>query len=542
MLARLTGLMSGVCCWFLVLRLLLGVASEAQTNCAVQHAASGVFICYPNPSENRADTLVPGIFHLSAQGNPAGGQVIAGYKVLIDNRLVYENRFFAPLQNLSIETNLKSPFDSGMHTLRLVVQGAGSAEVKELQFYQPKNASFCDPFNRTDPRICSPSTIRGPRGPLQWSLPEVPPKPSSDAFDRYAAYVSLFGQNLKSIEADVSDAMTVDAQGNLYVASHAFADVDLRKYAPDGSLIHASLIRSCGDGFLSVAGLAIDNAGRAWIAGNTTACLPASPNAVPVHLSEGSRTRGFVLLVDTTKPSSAEPLFVTYLSDAENRIAAIRVDSEGNAYVTGMTASREFPHESLLSAGSVPFRGAGIGFVSVLNPLGSGLLWSTLLENAQLTALALDGPGNVYVTGRVASDVLVAELSDRGRRLSYVARFGGSAEEEGQAISTTAQGAWILVAGATASPDFPTSLATKTPHRDLQTFAVGLQPCRTGVQHSRLFAEADSPIAPGIALGPALDAFATGFLGEVGTTGSIKAGQKPIASVAIAPTCSSSKP
>src|SRR5712691_10065783 len=541
----------GVCLCFAML-MFLGRDADAQTNCATQHTSSGAFICYPNPAENGADSIVPDIFHLSAQVNAPNGQAVARYTVLIDGHLVYENRLAIPIQRLSIETNLKSPFDSGSHTVQLVVDGVGSAEVKGLQVYPSKNASFCDPFSRFDTRACS--IMPNMRGPLRWSLKESAPQASTPAnarkrtasFDGYFPYMELYGQNLKSTEADASDAVAVDAQENLYVASHVFADMELRKYAPDGSIIYDSLIRSCGDGFLSVAGLAIDNAGRAWIAGNTNACFPTTPNAVQSHVSEAGRTRGFVMLVDTAKPSSFGPLYATYLADVANRIAAIRVDSEGNAYVTGTTASFEFPHELSLSVAedSARSRSTRLSFVSVLNPSGSGLQWSTLLQDAHLTALVLDRAGNVYVTGSVASrrssfesrgsvgtarparhscggqgrpakecdDVLVAELSDRGRRLSYMARFGGSGDEEGRAISTSAQGAWVLVAGNTDSRDFPTSLVTNTSHREsLQSFAVALQPCRTGVLYSRLIPEAHNRVAPGIALAPALDAFTTAF-------------------------------
>ena len=50
--------------------------------------------------------------------------------------------------------------------------------------------------------------------------------------------------------------------------------------APNGSITYDSVIRSCGEGFLSVTALAVDEIGHAWIAGNTTACLAATPGAL----------------------------------------------------------------------------------------------------------------------------------------------------------------------------------------------------------------------------------------------------------------------
>ena len=393
-------------------------------------------------------------------------------------------------------------------------------------------------------------------------------RPLGDPFDRYSEYIKLYGQNLKSVEADVSDAMAIDAQGNLYVASHAHADVDLREYAPNGSLIYASLIRSCGDGFLAVTGLAIDNAGRAWIAGNTSACL--STTSKPIHSDVDGRNhlRGFVMLVDMKKPSSAPPLYVTYLSEVDSQIASIRVDRQGNAYLTGTTASLEFAHQITLNVGerSTQVRGTRISFVSVLNPSGSGLLWSALLQGAQLTSLALDGQGNVYVTGRAASrhspsgptaqncgaeakvatacdDVLVAELSDSGSRLSYLAQFGGSADEEGRAISADPQSGWIFIAADTDSPDLALSSATNTSQRDvLRSFAVGLQPCETGMWYARQLAGVDNHVAPGMALMPALDAFTSALSKVFNSLKPEDVMQRPIASVLIAPACSSTVP
>jgi hypothetical protein len=444
----------------LALPLLLGWPMEAQTNCATQNLKGGVFICYPNPTENSTDRSVSDIFHLSAQGNAPEGQMISGYKVTIDSRTIYETTLAAPIQTLSLETNLKSPFESGSHQLRVEMKGAGAAEVGPLQFRPSENASFCDPFIRISPRVCYLTNLRGP---VQWST----------AGDAFGAYLALYGQNLKSFEADIADAMAVDGQGNLYVALHAFADIELRKYAPNGSLTYSSVIPGCGDGFLSVAGLAIDHARRAWIAGNSTC-------------GKEKRMRGFVMLIDTTKPTSVAPLYMTYVSEVESRIAAIRVDQEGNAYVTGTTASVEFPHQSSLNIGESA-DAVSLSFVSVLTPSGSGL-WSSLLRNADLTSLALDNVGNVYVTGKAGSEALVAQLTDRGRKLSYVGRFGTPAGDEGRGISVSGDGAWIFVAG--------------------ESFVVALQPCKTDGS----LAEFDHRLAPAIALTPALDAYASTVL------------------------------
>ena len=123
---------------------------------------------------------------------------------------------------------------------------------------------------------------------MSWSLPAsvaetADAKNSRDA-DRlssgYLAWLQLFGRNLKNIETDVSDAIAFDAQGNLYAASHVLNNLELRKYSPDGSITYDAVIESCGNGFLSVAGLAIRDPAHVWIAGNTAACIPTTPNAL----------------------------------------------------------------------------------------------------------------------------------------------------------------------------------------------------------------------------------------------------------------------
>jgi hypothetical protein len=252
----------------------------------------------------------------------------------------------------------------------------------------------------------------------------------------------------------------VDEQGNVYVASHALADVDLRKYSPTGSLLYAT-------------------------------------GAFQVRISQPGAMRGFVMLVDTAKPASDLPLYVTYLADAEAQVAAIRTDAAGNAYLAGTTESVEFPHSALLRVveNATPSGSAKrIGFVSVLDSAGSHLLWSTLLQDSELTALTLDEIGNVFATGRVRSpcasgieltgcdDVLVVKLTDRGQRLSFVAQFGGARDDKGIGISRSADGDWLFIAADSDSADFPATSKTNTlPTSELRSYFMALQPCRTAV-------------------------------------------------------------
>jgi hypothetical protein len=76
----------------------------------------------------------------------------------------------------------------------------------------------------------------------------------------------------------------------------------------------------------------------------------------------------------------------------------IALDSAGNAYVTGTTTSDNFPNVNPLQASR---RGQQSAFVTKINPAGSALVYSTYLGGGADfgNAIAVDGSGNVYVTG-----------------------------------------------------------------------------------------------------------------------------------------------
>jgi uncharacterized protein (TIGR03437 family) len=120
---------------------------------------------------------------------------------------------------------------------------------------------------------------------------------------------------------------------------------------------------------------------------------------------------GFVGKLD---PTGKKLLYLSYLGGRTNDAAtAIAIDSQGNAYVTGFTDSIDFPTTS----GALQTQLAGDGglgdylfygdaFVSVVNPTGTALLYSSFFggnRDERPFGVAVDAGGNVYVVGNTVS-------------------------------------------------------------------------------------------------------------------------------------------
>jgi hypothetical protein len=105
--------------------------------------------------------------------------------------------------------------------------------------------------------------------------------------------------------------------------------------------------------------------------------------------------------VSKLNPMGTALLYSTYLGGSSDDLNyGIAVDAAGDAYVTGTTASRDFPTTS--SAVQLHFGVATDAFVSKLNPTGTALLYSTYLGGSGDDAgigIAVDAAGNTYVTG-----------------------------------------------------------------------------------------------------------------------------------------------
>ncbi|HLJ16746.1 MAG TPA: choice-of-anchor D domain-containing protein [Bryobacteraceae bacterium] len=170
-----------------------------------------------------------------------------------------------------------------------------------------------------------------------------------------------------------------------------------------------------GSGIDSASSIAVAPDNTAFIAGGTFSS--DFPGAHPIQSNHGGPDDfdkdAFVAKISA---DGSALLYATYLGGKNQDTAtSIAVDAAGNAYVGGTTISPDFPitfgsfNTECGSDGAcgASFNNGGLvvsnGFLSKLNPAGTGLIYSGFVgeyENVTVNAVAVDGNGNAYVTGR----------------------------------------------------------------------------------------------------------------------------------------------
>ena len=227
-----------------------------------------------------------------------------------------------------------------------------------------------------------------------------------------------------------------------------------------------------------------------------------------------NNTIGFTLgSYDHTRELVIDPTlaYSTYLGGSGfSRAAAIAVDGQGNAYVTGLIFDGDFPTtEGAFQNVSMAGWSA---FISKLNPAGSALIFSTYLGGfSSGSGIVVDHSGNVYVTGNtfegnfpVTSGAyqttpsagglgtgFVTKLNASGSALLYSTYLGPSDGDDldtlhPQRIAVDPDGN-AYIAGFTASADYPvTAGAFQTvDHNATGTgFVTKLNPAGTALVYS----------------------------------------------------------
>jgi hypothetical protein len=213
--------------------------------------------------------------------------------------------------------------------------------------------------------------------------------------------------------------------------------------------------------------IAVDSSGAAYVTGQI------SPIDFPSRNFHRSTFTGkddvFVAKLNT---SGTALIYSTYIGGAAFDYGkGIQVDSNGNAYVTGITSSDDFPTKKALFSSSA---GGFDAFIVKINASGSELVYSTYLGGSSDDSgqsLTVDSSGAVGVTGWTQShdfpvknalidrlsgnmDAFVAKIDSSGSVFHFSTYLGGDSMDFAKDIAASISGT-IWVTGYTGSGDYP---------------------------------------------------------------------------------------
>ena len=194
---------------------------------------------------------------------------------------------------------------------------------------------------------------------------------------------------------------TVPLVGALIPCMGSFVE----KLDPTGAVIFATYFS--GNGATGITGIAVDTQGNVYLAGGTSPPF-GSANTFPLTAGAAftnppAAGAGFVAKLN---PSGSRLVYSTLIPGAN--VTALAVDSEGNAYVTGVGAGSSFP----ATAGAFQMSpkastNLSFGIVAKLNPSGSALEYATYLSGSGGTvgegdnpdSIAVDANGDAFIAG-----------------------------------------------------------------------------------------------------------------------------------------------
>jgi hypothetical protein len=227
-----------------------------------------------------------------------------------------------------------------------------------------------------------------------------------------------------------------------------------------------------GSGFDIATDIAIDSLGNAYVTGDAVAGFPVTPGAFQTSTTSGD---AFVTKLNATGTAL---VYSTFLGgNSTDTGSGIAVNSAGNAYVAGDTASSNFPVTPGAFQSGIAGGGGFDAFVTKLSPAGDALVYSTYLGGNDTdfgNDIALDTAGNATVVGSTSStdfpttpdatqsghagvsDAYITRFNATGTALVFSTYLGGSAPDTARAVSVDVAGS-IYVTGVTSSADFPIS-------------------------------------------------------------------------------------
>ncbi|MCH9042104.1 MAG: SBBP repeat-containing protein [Thaumarchaeota archaeon] len=290
--------------------------------------------------------------------------------------------------------------------------------------------------------------------------------------------------------SDSGEGIAVDSSGNVYVVGVTFTD-DFPTMNPiDGTIdgitdTFVTKINSAGNALVystylggnsidNGSDIAVDSSGNAYVTGTTFSSN--FPTKFPIQGTSG----GVDAFVTKFNSAGSAHVYSTYLGGCNSESGnGIAVDSSGNAYVTGNTASDGMLCPTVFPTTN-PIQGTHGGgfadaFVTKFNSAGDAHVYSTFLGGSSSDTgndIAVDSSGNAYVTGTTSSsdfpttnpidgtlnsqDAFVTKINSAGDAHVYSTYLGGSSGDSGGSIAVDSSGN-AYVTGETSSSDFPTT-------------------------------------------------------------------------------------
>ena len=224
--------------------------------------------------------------------------------------------------------------------------------------------------------------------------------------------------------------------------------------------------------------IVVDQIGNVYITGDTYSTnYPTTIGAYNISMS-GARD----IFVTKLNQDGTGLIYSTFIGGTTDDLGkSIKIDNFGNLYITGTTNSSNYP----VTAGAYDMSYNGYGafdvFVTKLNPLGTGLIFSTFIggnSGDDGTALTFDCYYNIFITGNTCSinypttfgaystnkngdnphtDAFITKLNQNGTTLLYSTFIGGLYSDFGNDIIADEFGDPIIV-GKTSSTNYPTTI------------------------------------------------------------------------------------
>jgi Beta-propeller repeat/FG-GAP-like repeat/Ser-Thr-rich glycosyl-phosphatidyl-inositol-anchored membrane family/FG-GAP repeat len=235
---------------------------------------------------------------------------------------------------------------------------------------------------------------------------------------------------------------------------------------------------------------------------------------------------------DANAPLTIDPqlIYSTYLGgSAFDGAKSVAIDFAGNAYITGVTQSTNFPTQSPIYNA---LNGDKDAFIVKINATGTALVYATYLGGSdreddfgseRAGGIAVDSSGNAYVTGCTNSadfptvnpiqgthglssncDVFVSKLNPAGDTLIYSTFLGGSGADSANAIAVDDQGS-VYIAG-DAGQGFPGDPFSSSTH----VFVAKIDAAGSAVVFSIFLGGGSSEYATDVAVDSAHDIYVVG--------------------------------